>query len=182
MSTCSYINVACSIRSSFRLFFNKPLHERTNKALCALYSSQCVESICISAGHDGIYRTYIDHINNPFPKITNASTVVIYFVRDHVSIYTNLTNAEAHPLLSNAFYGPFTSESLICGTIYNASTQMEQNSPIFYIMDIPCDAFFIADWFPETTESMRDFIRKMCYVKRATDLASDQDSESLEDL
>jgi hypothetical protein len=96
--------------------------------------------------------------------------VVIHFVRDHVSIYTNLTNAEAHPLLSNAFYGPFGNESMTCGTIYNLSTQMEQSSPIFYIMDMPCDAFFIADWFPEITESLRDVIHKICHVQRATDL------------
>jgi hypothetical protein len=99
--------------------------------------------------------------------------VVIHFVRDHVSIYTNLTNAEAHPLLSNAFYSPFGNESMTCGTIYNLSTQMEQSSPIFYIMDMPCDAFFIDDWFPEITESLRDVIHKIChYNERLTCLES----------
>ena len=170
MSTCSYINLTHSIRSSFRLFFSKPLRKRTNKALCALYLSHFVENICISVEHDGIHRTYVDHLNNPYPKIENAGTVVIHFVRDHVSIYTNLTNSEAHPLLSNAFYGPFGNESMTCGTIYNLSTQMEQSSPIFYIMDMPCDAFFMADWFPEITESLRDVIKKICHVHQSIDL------------
>jgi hypothetical protein len=166
MSTCSYsdINVTNSIRSSFRLFFSKPLRKRTNKALRALFMSHCVEHICISVEHDGIHRTYVDHVHSLFPKISNAGTVVIHFVRDHVSIYTNLTHAEAHPLLSNAFYGHCEIESMTRGTIYNLSTQMEQSSPIFYIMDVPCDAFFVADWFPEITESLRDVIQKICHV------------------
>lgn len=156
MSGCETIHVTQLIRKSLRQFFTRPLRQRTDASLRALFRALCNESICLTAGLDGIHRTYSSE-----SLVTNSSAVTVYFVRDHVTVYTTLSCAESHPLLSSAFHGTYANESLVCGTIYNVRAKMEQMSSIIYIMDMPCDAFFITDWMPDRTESIRDVVRHM---------------------
>jgi hypothetical protein len=151
------VHVTQSIRAAFRAFFARPLRHRTNKTLAEMLRSTCRVRIRMSVDFDGIHRDPVDHFDHK-PQVDNTSVVLIYFVRDHVMVYASLSHAESHPLLSSAFHGVHANDSCIRGTVYNVVTRMEQPSATIYMLDMPCDAFFIADWIPEKTESLRDVI------------------------
>ena len=149
------VNVAHSIRTAFRDFFSRPLRRRSNTTLQALLRSLCCVRTCVAVRVDGICQ---EHSFSTQSVVDNASMVLIYFVRDQVMVHTSLSRAESHPLLSSAFNGVHANDSCIYGTVFNVRTRMEQPSAVLYILDVPCDAFFIGDWMPSKTESLHDVI------------------------
>jgi hypothetical protein len=154
-SMCKVVNVTQSIRTAFRAFFARPLRRRSNKTLQALLRSLCCVRTCVEVSVDGIRR---ETSFSTLSVVDNASMVLIYFVRDQVMVHTSLSRAESHPLLSSAFHGVHANDSCIYGTVFNVSTRIEQPSAVLYILDVPCDAFFIGDWMPSKSESLHDVI------------------------
>jgi hypothetical protein len=152
------VNVAQSIRAAFRTFFSRPLHRRSNATLKALFRALCCVNTCLTLSVDGIRKEYSVSSKS---VVDNASVVMVYFVRDHVMLHTSLSRAESHPLLSSAFHGVHSNDSCIYGTVFNVRTHMEQPSAVLYILDVPCDAFFIGDWMPSKTESLHDVIMNL---------------------
>jgi hypothetical protein len=152
------VNVAHSIRTALRAFFARPLRRRTDKTLHELVRSLCHTRVVLEVDIDGIRR---NHHSTSDECVGHASAVLVYFVRDQVLLHTSLARAESHPLLSSAFHGVHANDACIHGTVFNLRTRMEQPSAILYVLDVPCDAFFIADWMPEKAESIRDVIIKV---------------------
>lgn len=149
------------LREQCRTFFRLSLNKRTDKKFILLYKTLFHSVDIVTIDSKGVNNVTI------FDKelFLNPSSVFIYFVRNNISVFTTISFVESHPFFSNSFHTIYSNEMCVYGTIWNNQCNIEHNSCLTFIMDIPANAFFIDCWFPSISCSLYDLIACVCQSK-----------------